>query len=35
MSKSLSVLLGAGFSQGAGLPSTVELTNEIIARTEP
>ncbi|MDP9104605.1 MAG: hypothetical protein M3N49_01605 [Candidatus Eremiobacteraeota bacterium] len=35
MSESLSVLLGAGFSQGAGLPGTVRLTEEIIARAEP
>jgi hypothetical protein len=35
MSESLSVLLGAGFSQGAGLPGTLRLTEEIVARAEP
>jgi hypothetical protein len=35
MKKSLSVLLGAGFSQGAGLPGTARLTDETIAHAEP
>jgi hypothetical protein len=33
--KTITLLLGAGFSQGAGLPGTAQLTNEIVAHAEP